>query len=302
MINQAFIKKFEVPEAAYPFLEKMFTEEEIDFVSRMGKENFAVADVYALGIRQPDKFIKDSYRRGIISIADDEKGLYKISDFYGRLDIFSITETELYKTFPDEVREALEAWYFDAFYDSLTADENVRPTADIIMPVEDVLAFIDKQERPVYLNYCDCRSLRGECGFQTRTCITYKNGINTFVHRGLSEEIDKEKAKAVVKEADKSGLMHTVNPNGICNCCSDCCYLFRGQKRRNSAGFWPETSYVVALEEDVCISCGKCLRTCHFHVFSKEGTVKADTTRCVGCGICVNGCPVKALQLNRTQP
>lgn len=301
MISQSFIQKFQVPEAAYPYLEQIFTDEEIDFVSRLDKDTFTVTDISNLNIPQAEDFLRNSYKRGIISIAEEEKGLYKLSDFYGRLDIFSISETDTYKSFPKEGREALDSWYFEAYYNGLSQDAAVRPTPDVILPLQEVLSFIDRQDRPVYLNYCDCRSLRGECGLPTRTCITYKDGINSFAHRGLSERIDKERAKEIVIQADKKRLMHTVNPNGICNCCGDCCYLFRGQKRRGSQGFWPETNYVIELDTASCISCGKCVRTCHFEVFSKAEKVQADRSKCIGCGICVQGCPVKALELKRLQ-
>ncbi|HCD43023.1 MAG TPA: 4Fe-4S ferredoxin, partial [Lachnoclostridium sp.] len=232
MKNLVFIKKFQIPEAAYSNLDKLFTPEEIDFVSRMEQKVFSEEDVRAMGFSDPKGFLENSYKRGIVSLSDEEKGTFRISDFYNRLDIFSISETETYRSFSKEDREALDEWYFDAYCSGLDPDPDRPPTADEVMPLDEVLDFIDKQERPVYLNYCDCRSLRGDCGLPTKTCITYKNGLNSFAHRGLSEHIDKEKAKEIVRKADQAGLMHTVNPNGICNCCGDCCYLFRGQKKR----------------------------------------------------------------------
>lgn len=301
MISQSFIEKFKVPETAYPYLEQIFTKVEIDFISNIEKDTFTASDIEELGLGQAEEFIQSSYKRGIISLADEKSERYKLSDFYGRLDIFSISETDTYRSFPKEGREALDNWYFDAYYNGLSQDKNVRPTSDVIMPLKEVLAFIEEQDRPVYLNFCDCRSLKGDCGLPTRTCITYKNGINSFAHRGLSERIDKETAKEIVRKADKDGLMHTVNPNGICNCCEDCCYLFRGQKRRDSLGFWPETNYVINLDNNSCISCGKCIRTCHFDVFTKGSKVQADLSKCVGCGICVEGCPTKSLKLNKRQ-
>ncbi|MEM5767972.1 MAG: 4Fe-4S binding protein, partial [Bacillota bacterium] len=150
-----------------------------------------------------------------------------------------------------------------------------------------------------YLNYCDCRSLGGDCGLPTRTCITYKNGINSFAHRGLSVHISKEQAKEIVIGADKAGLMHTVNPNGICNCCDDCCYLFRAQSRRNSAGFWPKTQHLVEIDGDKCVACGNCVETCRFHALHISERIDADLSRCVGCGICVQACPAKALKLRK---
>lgn len=294
---QNFIRKFQIPEVAYPFINKIFTKEEIYFVDKMNKDVFNKGDIEKIVGDNLEKFIKNSYRRGVISLVDEDLCTYKIANFYSRLDIFSISEQEVYRSIPKEDQIAMDAWYFEAYYDGLDPKPDVRPTEDEILPLNKVLEFIDAQDRPVYLNYCDCRSLRGECGKPTQTCITYRNGINTFVHRGLSKEINKERAKEVVKNADKKGLMHTVNPNGICNCCGDCCYLFRSQAKRNSSGFWPKTKQVIEFDPEKCIKCGACIKRCHFNVFTKvDGIIKADISKCVGCGICANTCPTKSLK------
>lgn len=297
MENLTFIQKFQVPEVAYHLIDRMFTEEEIEFVSKIEKETFTLEDLEKMGVVNTNQFVKNSYLRGIISMVEEAKGNFKISNFYGRLDIFSISETDTYRSFSQQDRDALDEWYFDAYYNGLEQNSDLPPTEDEIMPLDEVLSFIDKQDRPVYLNFCDCRSLRGECGLPTKTCITYRDGMNSFAHRGLSEKIDKEKAKEVVKKADKTGLMHTVNPNGICNCCGDCCYLFRGQRKRNSIGIWPKTTHIIEFDDSKCIACGNCVRKCHFEVFKKEGNILIDVEKCVGCGICVQGCPTKALKL-----
>ncbi|MFL0168558.1 ATP-binding protein [Candidatus Clostridium helianthi] len=295
---QNFIRKFQIPEVAYPFINKIFTKEEIEFVDKMDKHAFTKKDIEKIIYENSEAFIKNSYKRGVISLVDEETSTYKIANFYSRLDIFSISEQEVYRSIPKEEQLAMDAWYFKAYYDELDPDFSVRPTEDEILPLNKVLEFIDTQDRPVYLNYCDCRSLRGECEKTTKTCITYRNGINTFAHRGLSEEIDKERAKEIVKNADKEGLMHTVNSNGICNCCGDCCYLFRSQAKRNSSGFWPKANQIIKLDSHDCIKCGACIKRCHFDVFTKvDGIIKTDISKCVGCGICSNSCPTKALKL-----
>ncbi|MCD7736847.1 MAG: 4Fe-4S binding protein, partial [Lachnospiraceae bacterium] len=155
-----------------------------------------------------------------------------------------------------------------------------------------------RKDRPVYLNYCDCKSLNGQCGKPRDTCITYKDGINTYVHRGLGKRIDAETAKEVVRRADRAGLMHTVNPTGICNCCDDCCYLFRSQKRRKSGGFWLKTDHVISWDQEKCVGCGLCKKRCRFQVFSGEKKeLCLDFSRCVGCGLCASACPGGALEL-----
>lgn len=295
---QNFIEKFQIPKVVYPFINKIFTNDEIDFVDKMDKDVFTKQDIEKIIGSNVEEFIKNSYRRGVISLVDEDLVTYKISNFYSRLDIFSISEQEVYKSIPKEGQIAMDAWYYEAYYDGLDPNPNVRPTEDEILSLNKVLEFIDVQDSPVYLNYCDCRSLRGECSKPTKTCITYRNGINTFAHRGLSEQIDKERAKKIVKNADKKGLMHTVNPNGICNCCGDCCYLFRSQAKRNSSGFWPKTNQVIEFDSERCIKCGICIKRCHFGVFTKlDGQIKIDISKCVGCGICTNSCPTKSLKV-----
>lgn len=297
-MDTLLIEKFEIPEAAANYAELFFTEEEAEFVRKIDKEIFTKSDIESIIHTDADAFIKDSYRHGIISLSDETGDFYKLNNFYGRLDIFAVSETEKYRSIPKEDRKKIDDWYFDQYYESLDKDLSVRPTQDEVLTLQETLDFIDAQDRPVYLNYCDCRSLTGDCKMPTKTCITYRDGINTFAHRGLSEKIDKERAKEVVKNADKSGLMHTVNPNGICNCCDDCCYLFRSQKKRNSTGFWPQSHHIVDIHKDACVGCGLCTRRCHFKVFKKEGKeIQLDVSKCVGCGICATACPAGALEM-----
>lgn len=287
-------RKFQIPEEGKELLDFFFTNEELEFLASEEREIFSAEDY-------GQDFIKKEYGRGIISKTDESGKNYRISSFYSMLDVFVVTQKEKYDTLSKAQKKALDDWYFDAYYSGLDENRSVRPTEDTVLPLEEVIKFIDEQERPVYLNYCDCRSLTGDCGLPTKTCITYRNGINTFADRGISEHIDKERAKEIVVGADKAGLMHTVNSNGICNCCGDCCYLFRSQKKRESVGFWPESAFVVDINSDECIKCGLCLKRCHFGVFQKEEKITLDISKCVGCGICVNTCPKKALYLRERE-
>jgi Pyruvate/2-oxoacid:ferredoxin oxidoreductase delta subunit len=263
-------------------------------------ETFTEADITQILPGRED-FVHQAYHDGVLSRTEDSRDgqpLYRLNSFYGALDVFVISHQEVYRTFPEETRLALDSWYFRAYMDGLDADRSKAPTADVIMTLEETLNFIDRQTRTPYLNDCDCRSLRGDCGLPTRTCITYRNGANTFVDRGHSEELTKEEAKEIVRQADRDGLMHTVNPDGICNCCGDCCYLFRGQQERNSTGLWPKANYVVSIDEDRCVGCGLCTTRCHFRVLTPEaGRILAEPERCIGCGICATACPAEAITM-----
>lgn len=211
---EEIVKRFGIPEAARDYVKDMFTEQEIYFVENMDKPEFTKEDIAEMIPSDPD-FARSAYQRGILSLASDHEEVYRLNNFYGMLDVFAISRQEVYRSFPKEVQKALDDWYFQAYLDGLDPDLTAAPTEDRVLTLDETLQFIDEQERTPYLNFCDCRSLAGDCGMPTKTCITYRDGINTFVHRGHSQALTKEEAKDVVRQADKDGLMHTVNSNGI---------------------------------------------------------------------------------------
>jgi Pyruvate/2-oxoacid:ferredoxin oxidoreductase delta subunit len=290
----AFCRRIEVPEQFQALITKFVSQDEIRFAADMPEDTFAAADM-------DTEFIRREYHRGFISKTDETGERYTLNNFYDMLDVFVVSRKNEYDQFPNHERKALDDWYFHAYCDRLNSQRSEVPTQDRVLPLKEVLQFIDRQgERAVYLNYCDCRSLAGACGLPLETCITYRNGINTLADRGLSRRIDKEEAKDIVREADKRGLIHTCNPGGICNCCGDCCYLFRGQQERKSYGVWPATENIAILNADKCVGCGLCAKRCALEVFRSNGkgfAVDADTGRCAGCGLCVNTCPTQALEL-----
>jgi len=310
-----FIEKFSVPDVALDIIDKIVTPIEQNVLEHLPPV-FQAEDVRkALSeitgqettAYDAENFVKEAYRRGVFSIDDEAKKLYKSGSFYGRLDIFAISENETYKNFLADVRKALDDWYFAAYLEWLDPDLSVRPTDDEVLTLEETLRGIDGNTRQLYLAPCDCRSLSGACGEPVLTCLSYKNAPNTFAHRGLSKPISREEAKQVVLMAHKAGLVHTRNKGGICNCCSDCCYLFRAREARNSKAvrpaLWPRADKVVFIDSGNCVSCGICANHCRFTALKLEdGKLALDSEKCVGCGICVDACPKGALKLKQRKP
>lgn len=298
-----FISRFEVPKAAISVIEKFIYPEEILLIEALSSESFTNNDAkecleVSTGVKWPDikleLFLQNAYKRGIILLEDENYKNFRIGNFYGRLDIFAVTETDKYNNLPREVQIALDDWYFNAYLSRL--GDNLRPSEDKVVTLQQALNYIDTIDLPIWLNHCDCRILAGYCNKPTDTCISFRNGINTMSHRGWSKSITKDEAKEVVRRADKSGLMHTINPNGMCNCCGDCCYLFRAQKARNSVKAWPFAENIAVFYADKCIACGLCTKRCHFNAFSiKEGEISYNPEHCRGCGICTESCPSSAI-------
>lgn len=308
MDRDALIAKFEIPEAGYEIIDLMLKPEEQKLLRQLnpekcyGREEFCRI-VTELGIREnaadAEGFLEDLFHRGVMNRGEDGIS-YRMGTFYGRLDIFATEETETYDALSREMKERLDQWYFEAYLDGLGSVENPHPTEDEVLPLDKVLDFIDKREDTPYLAKCDCRRLIQNCNQPTDTCITYRTAPNSFVKRGQARPVTKEEAKEIIKEADKRGLIHTVNPGGICSCCTDCCYLFRAAKARGSLGIWPRVHDTVKMDAEKCIDCGVCRKRCRFSVFTEESPIRiSQPDACQGCGLCMTGCPAGALSLEK---
>lgn len=285
------MRNFEIPDVARDLIDFFFDEQEQELIAGYGGKVISDADF-------PETFLEQEYHRGVISKTNETGRTYVLNNFYGFLDVFCVSRQEEYGQLTPLQKKALDDWYFEAYFQSLDTSRS-HPTDDRVIPLDELIREIEADPRPLYLNYCDCRSLTGNCGFPTRTCITYKNGINSFADRGLSEPIDKEQAIKILRETDKAGLMHTTMGQSICNCCTDCCYLFRSQKRLNSYGGWPKADYIISIEEELCIGCARCVTRCQLGVFRRDQgkRVLMNNEKCAGCGICVRTCPKHALRL-----
>ena len=300
-----FISKFKVPEVAINLINEIFLPEEIKLVEALDNESFTISDLKIAFLEKYKEewleeniklLLEKSYKRGIINLIDENFREFKLNTFYTRLDIFAMTEPDKYLAFPKETRKAIDSWYFNEYINGLGNEE--RPSEDRVGTMQEALDYIDSVDKPIWLNRCDCRTLAGNCDKPTDTCISFRNGINTTSHRGWSKPLTKEEAKDVIKRANKAGLMQTINPNCICNCCTDCCYLFRAQKHRNSQGVWPKSDRIVEFTKDSCITCGLCIDRCHFNAFyENEGEINYKADLCRGCGLCVETCPTSSIAL-----
>lgn len=308
--RERVIRRFQVPEEAWPVLEEILNETELFVLDDLEKEHFSKEELCGYLVRTEiagdekaaEEWIRRAWKRGVLWLEAD--GSYCIGSFYGRLDIFAVEERERYHALPRERKEALDGWYFASYVQGLQDGKDRKlPTGDRVLTLKQALAFVDGREDTPYLADCDCRVLKEGCASPVNTCITYRTAENSFARKGLAVPITKEEAKDVIRKADAAGLMHTANPGGVCNCCGDCCYLFRASEELGLWQTWPVPAGRIQVK-DTCIGCGRCVERCYFEVLKltdvdggRKRIAVAGADQCVGCGICRAVCPVGALEL-----
>lgn len=49
------------------------------------------------------------------------------------------------------------------------------------------------------------------------------------------------------------------------------------------------------IKKDLCIACGRCMKSCAYQAISIEDRAYIDKSKCFGCGLCFSRCPKKAI-------
>jgi ferredoxin len=184
-----------------------------------------------------------------------------------------------------------------------------------VLPLHEASRIIDEQDI-ISLSECPCklqRSLLGEtCEVSSDRfrCFHFGNMGRYFIEHKLGKSVSKEEAKRVLREAEEEGLVHKTfhddfsfeqKENSICNCCKCCCILFQ-LYYRGVVSFHTVTSYEAAIDETKCVGCGICVEKCPIEAISLiDSKAYDDKNKCIGCGVCVHHCPENARTLERTE-
>ncbi len=328
---QQFVRRFGVPEAALPYLDRMVTPTEMRLVLAAAEGPLTVEGVrerLSLPAAEAAEALERAFRRGVLDRGEQGgKPLYTPTDLYTRMDVMATFEAA-WDELPLELRRALDEWMLEEYVG------RIRPNVELLMagkpaqgsPGNDSVLLVDELDpiidaaTTIVVVPCNCRRIAQNCGKPTETCIQFDRVAEKKLARGYGRRLTAAEAKELVRWADRKGLMHTtdlqVGEKGlspICNCCADDCYVFRAAERLGSKGAWPRSRYVASFDHEKCQMCGACTKRCHFGAFYHDGTtveraglevrnVAFDPSKCWGCGLCTAVCFPEAIALVQPSP
>ena len=176
-----------------------------------------------------------------------------------------------------------------------------------VLVYEDAFELIDKNSKFLEAP-CICRKERrimGEgCDKPEGNCLVMGVGVDIYKNAGIGKEIDKNKAKGLIKKANEAGLVLQASFSkkiaNICCCCGCCCQVLRNLKRHPSPADLVASPFFAHLDQDLCIGCGDCVERCQMDALELNHDKAAlEENKCIGCGLCVSTCPTNALKLKR---
>ena len=187
---------------------------------------------------------------------------------------------------------------------------------EVIVPAQTVEAIIDKFD-DIAVGHCFCRNYNKVLGHSceqnapSEVCFSFGKSARYTISQGFARPVSKKETLDLMKQAEMAGLVHKAFHNGsdiskvensICNCCKDCCDTFV-LWRNGTIPMVNATNFLSVIDVDTCIGCGECVERCPVDCISLEDDGKAvrEKDYCIGCGVCARFCPENTICLSEGQ-
>ena len=178
-----------------------------------------------------------------------------------------------------------------------------------VLPHEDLRQLVDRS-RSFRVMECICRKEKGllesPCSHPAETCLAMSSQEEAFEEFPTwGRSISRQEALEVLAAAEQDGLVHCtynvqIEPMFVCNCCSCCCGFLRSINEFQAPHVLVRANVEAVVDADACLECGQVAddEVCPMDAIGADaGRCTIDRDRCIGCGVCVLGCPGDAMAL-----
>lgn len=163
---------------------------------------------------------------------------------------------------------------------------------------------------PMAVGTCYCRHKMAHvgraCDQPMDICMTFNTTAASLIKYGHARKVDSVEGLDLLTRAWENNLVQfgeniRESVNFICNCCGCCCEAMIAARRFAVLNPVHTTHFLPLIDQANCLGCGKCVDVCPVEAMTlvsnnnpkrpKKRTSKLDEKICLGCGLCKRVCP-----------
>ena len=300
-------------------LAKLFSPEDAALAATLGMEPKSLGEIAKenqLGEAEAKQRLIGMVKRGLIDIKREEGRGFAFHLIPFVVGFYERQNAKIDKEFA----ELFEQYYHESFHRTMLSEPSVHrviplekaiPVDIDVMPYEKASTYLD-QARSWGVLDCICRvqkKLIGQgCEHSVRNCLVFSPKPGAFDRSEEIESLSREEALEILAQADREGLVHSVNNAQtevfyVCNCCTCSCGILRGMVEYGSENSIARSDFFATVDPELCTGCESCLERCPFEAMSMaDGICEVDRKACYGCGLCIASCETEALTLVKKSP
>ena len=185
-----------------------------------------------------------------------------------------------------------------------------------VVPTDLVKNVLRRSEKIFIMDFCLCRQSNKCRDYPvSKGCIFIGKGTECISPK-YGRFVTPEEACDYIDECDRLGLVHIIGRNKldslwlhtgkhtdlmtICNCCPCCCLwnMVRDIDGGIASTYRRMAGVEVSVDREKCIGCGICMEKCFVKAIRiVEGKCELDDAKCRACGRCSEECPKEAITL-----
>ncbi len=294
-------------------LKRLFTEEEARFAMYLTptpETATQIARRNKLNEEGLEVKLESMSKKGLIfRFRREGKTLYNSTPFMIGLYEYSV------KKIDKDLAKIFKEYYDTALLDEMGASnvpgfkivpiEETIESDTVLYPYQ-ILKESIRNSRVISVTECICRKetrLNEEgCNHPIENCLSFGIAAEYYIENGMGREITAEEAIKIVEEADQSGLVHasanSKHLSNICNCCPCCCASMKGMtKFGHDKQKYMNAIFESIIDQEACVGCGLCVDRCPVKAIILDDYAIVNRDLCLGCGLCASVCSEEAIVL-----